>query len=218
MSTIGATLLGVFNLDKGVFHTLIALTLYPGKAIREYLYEDRSKLSKVLSFLFFFTAISAFLTINVIPFEKMMGDPTQIGDSPAEKAMLEFSHYYAKYMNPIMLTTVPITSIFSYFFFKKPQMYYAEHLVINSYIFSYHSFIYLLLTPLFIYAPSSTISGYFMVTFAYSCYAYVKIFDYETFEAVMRNLGVTLFVYLIIFLLITVAMLIFIYIKVRYSS
>ena len=54
---------GIFNLEKGIFHTIKQLILNPGIVITEYLNGKTKAYYNPLKFLFLMAAISAFFAI-----------------------------------------------------------------------------------------------------------------------------------------------------------
>lgn len=64
MKTIWLGLMDIFNLERGLGYTLVALTVRPGHAIREYLEENRTRLVPPFRFLILTVAIGTFLTVQ----------------------------------------------------------------------------------------------------------------------------------------------------------
>ena len=50
----------VLNLERGVLYTLWVLTVRPGDAVKEYLFEARTKMTRPLGFLVLFVSMSSF--------------------------------------------------------------------------------------------------------------------------------------------------------------
>ena len=51
------------NLEKGMLYTLWVLLVRPGKAVRNFLLEDRRKLVKPLGFVFLLVGLSTYLVV-----------------------------------------------------------------------------------------------------------------------------------------------------------
>ena len=202
--------LGLFNLEKGLFYTLWELTIRPGKAIRGYLLEDRSKLSKPFGFLFLAIALGTYLSINYVFTDEVMADSFSSGSEYGNPEMTEWMkplmQYFLDYFNLYMLATVPFFSFFSYLYYRKPRFYLAEHFVINSYVFAYQTFFYLLMIPLFIINVDLYNGIYIGLAIVYAIYAYTKIFDYDAFEGGARGLLTVLSSYVVFIIFLVIAM------------
>ena len=74
MKTIWYGLLELFNLERGLIFTFIALTLHPGKALRTFLTEDRSRLVPPFRFLLFAVALAAFITVQYMKSSEFMAE------------------------------------------------------------------------------------------------------------------------------------------------
>ena len=66
------SILGIFNLERGLFYTIRGLCIRPGEILRTYLFEDRSKLTKPFAFFIFTTTLAVIISINLDPFSSQM--------------------------------------------------------------------------------------------------------------------------------------------------
>jgi len=210
--SVFTAILGLFNLEKGFFYTLWELTVRPGKAIRGYLFEDRTKLSKPFGFLFLAIALSTYVSVTYVFTDEVMANSYTANPQSGNKETLEWMKpimgYFIDYFNFYLLTTIPFFSFFSYLFYKKPRLYLAEHFVINSYVFAYQTFFYLLMVPLFIIDIDTYNVAYILLSIVYAVYVYTKVFDYETFEGGARGLLTVMASYTVYIIAITVFMII----------
>lgn len=202
-----------FNLEKGLGYTIKALTLFPGRAIKEYLFEDRKKFMRPFQFLLLMTAIATFLTHFVLP----AGDEIlkELHESPEWEAIplairpaIEFlSVYSQKYFNIFYLGTLPISSLATYWIFKKHRLYFAEHLVLNTFIFSYQTIFYIITLPLLNFSQGISII-LISLTFVYAGYAFIQLFQLTILQGILKSILIfllsqllTLIVSIIFFLL-----------------
>lgn len=204
------SILQVLNLERGIFYTLWVLTVRPGEAIREYIFEDRTKLTKPFGFLLLTIAIATYITITYMITEENMAEiygGVGVGaqNREAQEAVQQFMGRFMEYYNIGMIMSVPFYALGSWLILKKPKFNLAEHLVINTYLFSYQTVLYILLCIPFYDNFMMTSYGYFTVVIIYSIYAYSKIFSYDAFEGGARGLLVALFsffTYMIVFVLV----------------
>lgn len=192
MATIREYILSVFNLERGLGFTMWQLTVRPGTAIREFLFtEKRKQYIKPLSFLILMISITTYLLIKSLP-----GDIETINKGLANSPgfisviMKDFGSFMFKYFNLIQMLKIPFLSIGTYYLFKKSKFNFAEHLVLNCYIFSYVSFFLglVLLLPEFLIGP--VIFVIFIMNFAYPCYVFYKLFDESIMMTFIKYLGI----------------------------
>ena len=192
MRTIQEYILSVFNLERGLGFTMWQLTVRPGTAIREFLFtEKRKQYIKPLSFLILMISITTYLLIKSLP-EDVETINKELANSPGYISvfMKDFGSFLFKYFNLIQMLKIPFLSIGTYYIFKKSKFNFAEHLVLNSYIFSYVSFFLglVLLLPEFLMGP--IILVIFIANFAYPCYVYFKLFEESVLMIFVKYLGV----------------------------
>lgn len=200
LKKLWADLLEQFNLERGLGYTTKAFLIKPGQAVQKYLFEDRKPFTKPLSFLLLTSAVTTFLMLEFVIKKQAgingIGSPEweAIPDliKPGLKLLLVGVQ---KYFNLVYLLSLPLVTLASYWVLrKKYEFNLAEFLVINTYIFSIQSILYLFNIPLFAlksqsiftYLPSILMIGYFV-------FAYKQIFRLGTWKAI----GHSLLIYLI---------------------
>ena len=193
LKKIWVEILEQLNLERGLGYTVKQFALRPGRAVQEYLYQDRKKYTKPFSFLFLTTAITTFLVLELV----IKPNPELNNLSTAEgwnnlpgfiQPGLEMLGYWIKnYFNLFYLSTLPSVVVASYLVFKKSQPYnLAEHLVINTYIFSIQSLLYLFNIPFLVYFPTSGWAALpALLTIFYFVFAYAKIFNLGVWRALL---------------------------------
>ena len=172
------SVLGILNLERGIFYTSWEMIKSPGQAMNRYLFEDRSRFIDPLKLLVLTIPIYLFLMINVFPeasfftgMEEGFNNNSE-GDSLSEKSaqFKLFIEYLKRYSNFLLLLTVPISAIWTYWLFKSYRLNYGEHLVLNAYLYGFLTLVSIILAPLnFI---SVTFTGYFLMILSFLYQAY----------------------------------------------
>lgn len=223
MKTIGYGLLELFNLERGLVHTLIALTIQPGKALRTYLAEDRTRLVPPFRFLLFAVAAAAFITVQYMKSSEFMAEMragfesgyragSENGELDTEKMetfLLFLNEIFANYFNIALLVGVPIVALCTFWILRKGHNY-AEHLVINCYVTGYQNIMYIIMTPLLFFMKFTTLSYiYIVLILIYGIYAYVRVFQERfvigTFKALLANLLYFVLYYILLIAVIFIA-------------
>ena len=187
-------LLQLANLEKGLGYTIKMLAFAPGKAIRMYLFEDRQRMTKPFALLVLAVTAATFLTLQFVPtgealWADIQKDP-DIQQLPEQVATI--LHWFAiatkQYMNLLYLSSLPGLALATYILFPQKGYNFAEHLVINTYIFSFQTLAYCLFVPFFLSGSwiSFLLAG---VMTAYSVLAYIQVFDEKFWAGVVKSIG-----------------------------
>lgn len=135
----------IFQVDKGFFFTFIAMISRPGNAIREYLDGKRVK---------YYQPISYVLVLSTIYFlvSKLVGDNTWmheiimgVGEGIAKEGATipTFFFWFARNFAYTTLILLPVFSFCSFLCFKKFEVNYTEHFVLNAFVAGQQALIYL---------------------------------------------------------------------------
>jgi hypothetical protein len=154
--TIGASLLAILNLERGIFYTTWEMIRNPGAAMRRYLFTDRGGFIEPLKFLVLTIPIYLFLTFTFFPdsgfiagFENGLTQAKDGVSNPEQEALVKtLLLLFKEYANLILLITVPITALFTRLIFRKYGLYFGEHLVLNAFLYGFLTFVTILLLPL----------------------------------------------------------------------
>ncbi len=216
MKTIWLGLMDIFNLERGLGYTLVALTVRPGHAIREYLEENRTRLVPPFRFLILTVAIGTFLTVqyfNQSDFFEQFQKGIEQGYNKNEASIEDRSKFlevymarttelYNNYFNLFILAGVPIIALTTFWIFRK-NMNYAEHLVINSYLTSYLTVIYILLIPILWITDYWMLSVLYLgLSVVYSGYLYIQLFGEKIAKGILKTLLVNFLYYTIYYIVI----------------
>jgi uncharacterized protein DUF3667 len=118
---------GVFHTDKGFLYTIKELITRPGHSIREYVRGKRALHFSYFSLLIVLVTISFFISrfadIKI----------AEIYEKNGQGVFSEVQNFYGKYPKGYLLLSIPIYSLFSFLFFIKSRLNYAENIVLNCY-------------------------------------------------------------------------------------
>lgn len=219
MKTIFRSILAALNLEKGVFFTIYAFAVKPGQAAREYLYENRSRLVHPLRFLIIFVTLATILTLSILSEEDFANqfeqgfrtgaDMEEIEDAELQEFMELYSNNMVvanyKYFNVTLMLSVPLAALGTLLVYRRRQYNFAEHLVINAYLYSNTTVIYLLFAPLyFIFSYFTVSTWYFIAVIPYYCFCCYQIFEPKGFKAILKAVwafilqGIFVFVFMFI--------------------
>ena len=174
-------ILYVLNLEQGMGYTLKRLFVEPGAAINEYLFEDRTRLTRPFQLVVLLVAIATFLTLLVLPEldelqEELRQTPGWENFSPAVQESMEwFTKNMKQYFNVFFLASIPFISLATFLIFRKPKFYFAEHLIINTYLSCPQTLFFILYTP---FLKASNFFAIFQIVpvVLYTLYAYRQVF------------------------------------------
>lgn len=182
---IGASILAVLNLERGILYTLWALLISPGESMRTYLFVNRERFLEPVKLLILTVAVFLFFTLNYIPDSGFIagfkmgydGASSSSSASPeAEQAGEAMIGFIQKYMNVILLLSVPIAAMVSHWFFRSFRLKYTEHVVLNAFMYGFLSVVAIILVPVSIVSPSTSNSLLFLLGWLYSIYFFKDFF------------------------------------------
>lgn len=204
MKMIWRSILQELNLEKGLLFTVVALAIRPGETIREYLYKDRSRLIPPLRFLIVFVTLATIATFSFLTQEDFYntfkqgvetGGGTVDLDSMSPKGQEFFSLYLnnlaianLKFFNIYLMLSVPLAALGTLIVYRLQQFNFAEHLVINAYVYSNTTVLYVLMTPLFFLFSYQAVSIWYMIAaLPYYCFCCYQVFQPKGWKAVLRS-------------------------------
>lgn len=175
---IGEEILAQFNLEKGLGYTVRELLVAPDRLIATYLFEDRSRAMRPLTLLLLVVTVTTLAVLWRFPAETEIREGIRDSDLPSTllPAMEQFVYFSRQYYNLLLMSALPAIALGSFLLFGALKLNYAEHLVINTYIFSIQTILTLPFVPFVTLAPWLGIvmavlsAGYFL-------YAYRAVFQ-----------------------------------------
>ncbi len=179
--------------DKGILYTLKELFVNPGNSVRGYVQGKRVGYFNYITLILLILGISG-----------LLGQYTDIRladlvSESSKKTISELSEFTNRYPKLVLLITIPITSLFSLFWFRKAQFNYSEHLVLNSYKAAVEMIASLVFTTITIFY--SNLKGLLIIyylgievsVFVYAIWFYYQFFsksDYSKKALLIRSVMV----------------------------
>lgn len=197
MQKIWEYILSIFNLERGLLYTMQQMTIRPGQAINEFLFtEKRKKHIKPVSFLILTATVSTFITLKLMAQDINITGidiDARVNDSLFVQELIgKFNNLIGKYFNLFQIIKIPFLSLGTYWLFKKSKFNFAEHLVINSYIYGYLS-IFIIIIGICIWFSSKQMGVVIAVlSFIYPIYVYFKLFDENFGISILKSIAVYL--------------------------
>lgn len=208
----------ITNVEKGFWHTALRLFQAPGDTIRAYLSGKTVRYYHPLRYLVIWVTFSVALNLSLGLYDRQQQDMKSIINTPttekSEAVQQQIQNEVKKYLNIIPLAMVPFLSLMSYLFFIRRGWNYAEHLVLNAYTQGQMAMIGLPIMLLSIVAWNTDIvfSIAMVISILYGAYVYKTFFKVGILQAIIKNILVHLFGYLIVtilFFVITVIWILF---------
>ncbi len=125
----------VFPLEKGFLYSTRRLFLAPGAMLRGYLEGQRANHSKPMPYLFIATATSTLLMRTTFTKRFLEQQPDINTPQQVEKATA-MTNFIIANLNLLMVLLIPFIALFSWLLFRKSKYNYAEHLVVNIFVFA----------------------------------------------------------------------------------
>lgn len=198
---------GIWNIDNGIFYTIKELLTRPGHNIREFIDGKRVNYFSYVTLLLLILGISIFLEEYAqIKVSNLMPESSQEAINNLE----DFTKNNPKFA---LLLTIPFYSIFSYIWFRKAKLNFAEHFVLNSYRAVIESLIGLLFLVLTIFLNNIQVLiiiygliNLLILVYAFWLYKqFFSVFKYSNKSLIFRSLGVV-FSYIIFTMFIGIIM------------
>lgn len=150
---------GLFHFDNGIFYTVKELLTRPGDTIREFLEGKRVRHFKPFSFV---VVLATFYGLLYHYLVSHLSDSKPINSKEnILNAYVTVIRWTTDHFAISTLLLIVITTIVSYFIFKKRGYDFAEHLVLNTYICGLILIFSILLFPLiYIFRGTETLKWY----------------------------------------------------------
>jgi hypothetical protein len=139
LSYLITSLLDAFNLERGGIYTVKRLFSHPANMLRAYLGKQRYRFTPPFRLLLITTAVALFL-LNVSGegssfLEGVKDGLNSQGDATGVKLIFTLQRM-GEFINLILWSFIPLMALFTWLFNKKKSFNYAEHLVMQTYLFS----------------------------------------------------------------------------------
>ncbi|MBV7440083.1 DUF3667 domain-containing protein [Weeksellaceae bacterium TAE3-ERU29] len=190
----------VLNLDKGIFYTIKELCIRPGKAVREFLFDDRNRLVKPIIFIVITSLVYSMIN-HYFQIEEQYIPQNNFKKSTVGKLMIWIQENYG-YANILMGVFI---ASFIKLFFKKYQYNFYEILILLCFVMG---------IGMLIFSFFSLFQGVFhvelfqiggLVAFFYTSFAIADFYDKSKVKNYFKSfiayiLGVILFIITVVFI------------------
>jgi len=197
-----------FNVGKGLTHTFLLLFSNPGLLINNYLKGRTKDYYNPLKYLLLVAGINAVLIIWFGIFDNDIANTNELLGKGDEEDKLQtlINGFVKSYLSILSIAILPFYSLVSKWIFRKHKLFYAEHLIINGYLFAQYTIIQLITSLFFIYIPGLsgfTLLSQFVLFIVYFTYSLRSVFKTRFFKSLLASiiiyfLGMLLFFILLI--------------------
>ena len=186
-----------FNLERGLGYTVKMLVRRPRAAMQEYLFENRRRMVAPMPLLLLTVGIATFLSyqfldleteLNLRPDQEAGWEKVPASLRTALQFLLSFSR---QYFNLFLISALPFLALASFSVFHRQGLYFAEHLVINTYVYSIQTLLVIPLILLFSWVPSQEIliGGVIgALSIGYLLYSFIRIFEQNWRLGIVKTL------------------------------
>lgn len=195
-----AQLFGVMiNLERGLWHTSIMMFKKPGMVVNDYLNGKTRPYIHPFRFLFLWLTIQLFLMFSSGVFDFIQVQMAAELHQETTDFQQRINEVMLKYLQLFFLFSIPSLSLGTKLFFKKKQFNFAEHLVLNSYVYGTTLVISTFFLPLYFVFRDEWLSiQYFglVLNIAIHTYAYKMIFGEKIIPTILKSIMAVLFWFL----------------------
>lgn len=175
---------GVWHVDKGILFTIKQLLTNPGNSVREFVQGKRANYYNFITLILLILGVSSLLS------QYTHFKVTDLMSEATKNTLNDFEKFTTKYPKLVLLIQIPVTSFFSFIWFRKAKFNYSEHLVINSYKASVEllmSLLFFIITIFYTNIKGLTIIYYVgvqSIMFSYGVWFYYQFFSKSGFSKV----------------------------------
>jgi hypothetical protein len=181
---------GILHIDKGILFTIKELFTRPGHSVRAFIEGKRAQYFSYITLLIILIGLGHFL--GAFSHLKL----TDIVPDKSKAIMSEIEQFSTKYPKLIPLFTIPVSSIFSYLWFRKARLNGTEHLIMNAYKASAELIIGILFSVVTIFYRDKQVlyllyNVMALLTTAYTVwfyYQYFSAFGYRKYSLILRSI------------------------------
>lgn len=194
----------IFQIDRGFFHTMLALFTQPGESIKAYLTGKRKyhfkPIAYVLTLSTIYFLISQSLEQATFINDAVAGFASGASDTKRGTEYIPLLEWFAKNYAYTILMLLPIAALASYLSFLKAGYNYLEHFVLNTYLAGQLAIIYIVFTLLSLSGIHEDILVSIMLfaSVTYTFWVFGQFFDtYSRIGVLLRSI-LTYVLYLLI--------------------
>lgn len=176
----------ILRWDRGLLHTVVALTRTPGPAIREYLSGRTRPYSNPIKYLLILVAL-AVLVFGWLDLQSAWLPP----EAAPEPAVARFLELYTRYLNVFLVLAIPFLALYSRLIFRKAGYNLTEHLIFNTFVYAHQNLLSLAVVGIW-FLPGTGVPAILGVSFTllvvYFVFACKQFFQVSVFQAIVRAL------------------------------
>lgn len=180
--------LDAFNVEKGFIYTAKMLLIKPGTVIKDYLNGKTKVYINPLKYFLIIAGINAVILIYFKIFDQNIDRNTEL--IGANEIAIQLSHKMSeimkKYLHILSILIIPFISLMSKLFFRKKELNYAEHLIMNLFFSSELAIFAFFLNIFYYYFPiiyNYSLLINFILISTYISWGYSQVFEISKIKA-----------------------------------
>ncbi|MBT8219481.1 MAG: DUF3667 domain-containing protein [Bacteroidia bacterium] len=199
----------ITNIERGFVFTIKELFKSPGRLIHNYWKGITVIYYNPFRYLLIWTAINLLITfwLGIDDMLQASMEPDFIEEQLGAEKMESADQQFDSWMNILVLLLIPIISVVTKWMFKNAKKNYAEHLILNSYIFGHQALITSITQFIFYFLPG-LFSIYIVFNFAigwiYNSYIFYNTFNEKIGTVVLKALVIGILGMLAFFVLVVI--------------
>jgi hypothetical protein len=135
----------LLHVNKGFLYSVKSLLRNPGKTAREYIKGLRVNHYKPILLAAITTVTYAFISKKLINYSTIYEKSVSYDMQRIPLYSKEYEYFLLRYWNYITLALIPLFAILTRFFFRKREENYFEHIVMNAYLQSLFSMLFIII-------------------------------------------------------------------------
>lgn len=199
------------NFERGFLFTIKELFVAPERVIRDYLNGKTKQYYHPFKYLFILASLTVLVSLNTDLYDAQQGmmngyigvDQSEQSESQ-QKINEQVTQFTKQYLNLIYLMMIPFISFFTYRFFRKEGLNYAENIISNSFVFGQFALIGVFTSLLYLLFPSALGWGFVfstLIILSYMTYVYHRLYKISIFKAFYKTVLSYVLGYVLLFLL-----------------
>lgn len=181
---------GILHVDKGILFTIKELFTRPGHSVRAFIEGKRAPYFSYITLMIILIGLGHFL--GEFSHLKL----TDIVPEKSKAVMSEIERFSTKYPKLVPLFTIPISSLFSFLWFRKAKLNGTEHVIMNTYKASAELIIGILFSVVTIFYHNKQVLYLLynvtaLLTTVYTVwfyYQYFSTFGYKKYSLMIRSI------------------------------
>lgn len=192
----------MFDLEHGLLKTAKDLTVRPGYMLNRYLSGATRDYTAPFRYLIIWVTISVIILLSFDILEMTEQEFSSWSffpetEDPEAKALQEkVNDFIGKYFNVFLILVVPLMTLVSYVLFYRRKQTFAEHLVINTYLYAHLTLLTSLVYMLAVFIPHELGTVLSITTLAgvvYYAFGYRPIFGISWLHSLIKAILINVF-------------------------